>query len=106
MTMESLFKGYRLPEPTKDHRTERGDLLDYFLSVLNPDRQKKGMSQLTHAFLNTKLQGIPTPDLYVLQKKMQDAARKHARNHRSIPASAIFWVETRAKRPESGVTLK
>lgn len=105
--MEHAGYLFKLPPlQPKKHATERGDLLDYFLGVLNPDRKKKGYAPLTHGFISHKLVGIPTVDLYALKSKMEDAARRAARNHRSVPPGAVFWSEIRAPRPESGVTLK
>jgi hypothetical protein len=71
----------------KTKRTERGDLFDFFLSVLNPSRTKTGYKPMNHKRLAFLLQGIPTKDLYALQSKMTHAER------RGFPASVVFWKE-------------
>ena len=77
--------------PEKKRRTERGDLLDYFLSVLNPGRIKEGFKPVDHGFLNWKLKGVPTRDLYALQSKMEDSRRL------GFNPSKTFWFELKAK---------
>jgi hypothetical protein len=85
--ISTLF-GNRVALPSKPSRqTERGDLLETFLSRLNPGRKAKGYPPLTIKRLAYKLTGIPTKDLYALLSKCNDAER------RGVPWSAAFWVE-------------
>ena len=77
-----------LNRPTKPNRqTERGMLLETFLSRLNPGRKVKGYPPLTIKRLAYKLTGIPTKDLYSLLSKCSDAER------RGYNWGAIFWKE-------------
>lgn len=87
--ISNLF-GQSVRPPTNTRRTERGDLLDYFLSILNPARKKDGFPPLNHGFLQYKLHGIPTRDLYALKSKMEDARR------RDFNPAIVFWMETKA----------
>jgi hypothetical protein len=90
--ISSLFDGRRFA-PTKDRRTERGDLMDRMLARLNPARKAAGFKPMKHAALGAALQGIPTCDLYALVSKCDDAER------RGWPWSAIFWKELRPSKP-------
>jgi hypothetical protein len=82
----TLFGKYQKPAK-KSRPTERGDLLDTFLSRLNPPRVAKGLRPLTYGRLAYLLTAIPTTDLYALLSKCNDAER------RGFPWSAIFWKE-------------
>jgi len=64
---------------------ERGELFDYFLSVLNPVRKAEGFPPLNHPRLGKKLEGIPTKDLYALKSSMNDIQRRGGN------ASKYFW---------------
>lgn len=75
--------------PTKIRATERGELLDYFLSEVNLGRSDKNLKPLNHSRISFYLQKIPTRDLYVLKSKMEQARRK------GYPAGAIFWLEVK-----------
>ncbi len=86
--ISNLF-GARTPLPKKTRTTERGELLETFLSRLNPGRKAKGYPLLTAGRLAFLLTGIPTKDLYALLSKMNDAER------RNVPASAVFWLEVK-----------
>ncbi len=79
--------GKRAPLPKKTRTTERGELLETFLSRLNPGRKAKGYPPLTPGRLAYLLTGIPTKDLYALLSRCSDAER------RGFPWSAIFWKE-------------
>ena len=104
--MEHAANLFKLPPVQKDRSTERGELLKFFMSVLNPDRKKKGMSEISISRMGYILAKIPTKDLWALKSKVEDASRRQGRNHRSVAPGAVFWSEIRAPRPESGVTLK
>ena len=79
--------GKRSLSPKSKRSSERGDLLDTFLSRLNPSRKAAGYRPLSYGRLAYLLTGIKTTDLYALQSKCADAER------RGYPWSAIFWKE-------------
>jgi hypothetical protein len=85
----SLFGAYQQPSE-KRNRTERGDLLEAFLSRLNPGRKAKGYPPLSHGRLAYLLTGIKTADLYYLLSVCNDAER------RGYNWGAIFWKEIKA----------
>jgi len=65
----------RLPkgDDREDRRTERGELMEYFIKKLNKDRKKDGMPPITMPRMGRILQGIPTKDLYYLKSVCDDA---------------------------------
>ena len=66
----------RLALTEKKRVTERGELLQTFLSGLNPGRKAKGYEPLTYGRLAYMLAGIDTKDLYALLSKCNDAERR------------------------------
>lgn len=86
-----LFGNVHKPEP-KRRRTERGELVDWFLMELNPSRVEKGYPPLSHGRLSFMLSGIPTKDLYALQSKMRDAEKCET------SAGIVFWAEVKTRR--------
>lgn len=84
--MEHLLtslQGYSVrPAPKMDskkgglcNRTERGELMRYFIETLNP--QRKGEYQpLTYSRMGKLLQKVPTKDLYYLKSVMEDKKRR------------------------------
>ena len=62
--------------------SQRGELLDKFLSHLNPAREKDGYPKLTHPGLSTILAGKKTDDLYIFYKQCLEA---------KMPFSAYFF---------------
>jgi hypothetical protein len=90
--IKNLFGNLSRPtKPTK--QTERGQLLETFLSRLNPGRQAKGYPPLTIKRLAYELTAVPTKDLYALLSKIKDGER------RGVPVGAIFWSEIRPRKP-------
>lgn len=84
-SLKSLF-GDRAKKPPKKRRvTERGELLDFFLSVLNPARKKDGFKELSLGRISFMLTGIPTKDLYYIKTEMIDRQRRDGN------ASACKW---------------
>ena len=67
--------------PKSAARSEREELLDRFLSRLNPDRAEAGLKPLAPSALATLLTGVPTTDLYGFYKSCERA--------RSF--SRLFW---------------
>ena len=101
--MEPLAKHLSIPKPQAKQTTERGELFDFFLGVLNPDRISKGFRPYDHARIGYMLAKIPTKDLWALKSKMVDAQRRSSRF--STPG-IVFHKEISFKRVEPGVTLK
>jgi hypothetical protein len=58
-----------LPQVTreKSRKTERGELMRFFVRHLNYSRQHDGLAPVTMARMGKILEGIPTQDLYYLQ---------------------------------------
>ena len=90
--MDSMLFGKYQKLPEKTHTSERGELLETFLSRLNPGRKAKGYQPLTIKRLAYKLTGIPTKDLYALLSKCNDAER------RGYAWGAIFFKELSANK--------
>jgi hypothetical protein len=57
----------------KNRKTERGELMRFFLRHLNYARKQDGHAPLTMARLGVILEGIPTKDLYYLQSVCSSA---------------------------------
>ena len=57
----------------KARETERGELMKYFLSHLNPGRMSDGMPKMTMGHIGKLFQNIPTKDLYYLKRVCSDA---------------------------------
>ncbi|MGD0328124.1 MAG: hypothetical protein ABSB00_00200 [Minisyncoccia bacterium] len=51
----------------KKRKTERGELIRFFLRHLNYSRAHDGLAPLSMARLGAELEGIPTRDLYYLK---------------------------------------
>lgn len=60
-------------ERKKDSATERGEMMKYFMSKLNPSRVRDGYAPLTLPRMGRVLQAIPTKDLYYLKRVCEDA---------------------------------
>lgn len=67
----------------RDRRTERGELMKYFCSRINPSRMQEGLPKVTMSRMGKLLEKIPTKDLYYL-KSVCDKAKNF---------SAKFWYE-------------
>jgi hypothetical protein len=91
--ISTLFGNFTRPT-RPNRRTERGDLLDEFLSRLNPSRTAAGYRPISYGRLAYLLTAIKTADLYALRSKMIDGER------RGVPASAIFWLEIRPNKTD------
>ena len=57
----------------KDRRTERGELMRYFCSRINPSRLNEGLPEITMSRMGKILEGIPTKDLYYLKSVCDQA---------------------------------
>ena len=79
------------------YRTERGDLLQFFLDKLNAARKGTKYKPLTPAALAVKLSHLKLPDLYYLKSSCLDAERE------GKPFSAIFWWSIKSKASEDKV---
>lgn len=73
--INSLFAGTqkKLTNPSTARNTERGDLMEYFLSMLNPRRVAKGYPPLDFPRLGRLLKGRDTQFLYMLKRLCDDS---------------------------------
>ncbi len=72
----------------KNRKTERGELMRFFLRHLNYARKQDGLAPITMARLGFILEQIPTKDLYYLQ-----SVCSHAKHF-----SKKFWWEIDPKK--------
>lgn len=52
---------------SKTRQTERGEMMRYFVSRINPGRAADGLALITMARMGKMLENIPTKDLYYLK---------------------------------------
>ena len=78
----------RLAHPKPDRRTERGELMKYFLERLNPRRVRDGFRPLTYPRMGKLLQGLSLWDLHYLKRVCDD----------SNDFSKRFWWELDPKK--------
>lgn len=78
-----LFKKYE-PKVTRD--TERGQLLEYFITELNISRRGK-LPLLTFGRMGKVLEGLEKKDLYHMKSQFEDRLRVNGRD----AASKHFW---------------
>jgi hypothetical protein len=71
-----------------DRKTERGEMMEYFIKKLNVARKDDGLSPITMPRMGRILQGIPTKDLYYLKSVCEDAPN----------FSKKFWFETKPRK--------
>ena len=71
--MKHISEHLIMKRDTADRRTERGELMRFFLDKLNTGRSVDGLPPLTMGRMGHILQGIPTKDLYYLQSVCNDA---------------------------------
>jgi len=57
----------------KTRDTERGELLKYFCSQLNPSRINDGLKPISIARMGFMLTKVPTKDLYYIKRICDDA---------------------------------
>lgn len=80
--METLFQNYKIPEKIK-HRSERGDLLNYFLeNIKNKDGKSFNIKRI--AFV---LSHLKTPDLYYFQSVCKDVQNRRGQE----ALNKFFW---------------
>ncbi len=79
--MDHIQKHLFAPPPPRvtKHANQRGELLEYFMSVVNASRIKDGFPPYTHPRMAKKLQGTSLLDLLALRSSMQDLER-HGKN--------------------------
>lgn len=75
----------------KERRTERGELMQFFMSKLNPPRVRDGYPALNLPRMGKILQTIPTKDLYYLKSVCEGAT----------DFSKKFWWEVNPKKHEN-----
>lgn len=79
------------PRSKKENKTERGELMRYFMEKLNHSRVKDGLPPLTMPRMGRVLVAIPTRDLYFLKSVCDDA------ESRGNSFSKKFWWEVKPK---------
>lgn len=79
---------------SKSRKTERGELMRFFVRHLNHARRQDGLPPITMSRMGYILEGIPTEDLYYLQSVCTKAKN----------FSKKFWWEVDPKKhlPENG----
>ena len=70
--ISNLF-GHIVLESKRTHRSERGDLITYFLEKINSDRDGVKYKKLTVSYMAHKLSLYTTPQLYYLRIKCDEA---------------------------------
>ncbi|MDE2071606.1 MAG: hypothetical protein KGI70_02665 [Patescibacteria group bacterium] len=83
-------------EKDKDKRTERGELMRFFMQKLNRTRARDGLPALTMARMGRVLIAIPTRDLYYLKSICEDAERRSDKGWDAF--SKKFWWEVNPKK--------
>jgi len=78
-----------------EKKTERGELMRYFMEQLNVGRIKDGLPPLTMGRMGRLLVAIPTRDLYYLKSVCDDAA------NRGQSFSKKFWWEINPKKHQT-----
>lgn len=69
---------------TQSRATERGELMRYFMEIINPQRKEAGFRPLTYARLGKILQGQDMKTLYYMKSMMSDLPNERA-------AKFFFW---------------
>ena len=92
--MEHIGKHMHVGPTKKDKATERGELMQYFMSKLNRSRLRDGLPALTMARMGRVLVAIPTKDLYFLKSVCDDA---ETRSGSADTFSKKFWWEVKPK---------
>ena len=72
-TTLELFKEYRVQSKPKVKNTERGELLSFFLSKMNPLRKEKGYKEWDIKKVGIFLAPFTIEDLYQLRGKCERA---------------------------------
>ena len=76
----------------REKQTERGELMRYFLSKLNPPRVRDGLPPMSMPRMGRLLVAIPTRDLYYLKSVCEDA------ESRGGSFSKKFWWSVKPKK--------
>lgn len=87
----------RFTTPTKDLRTERGELLKAFLEQINMSRLGTAYKQVSIAKIGMDVAHIPTKDLYYLLSICKDAGNRSKRFDQGF--SKKFYYEIKAQKP-------
>ncbi len=85
--MQSIKTLFGDIEKNKDKKTERGEMMKFFIDRLNPSRLEKRMPPLSFGRMGKLLEKIPTKDLYYLKRICEDSKNFSAR----------FWWELNPK---------
>lgn len=95
--MESIKKLFPKIEKNTDQRTERGELMRYFLGQINPSRITAGFPKMNYGRLGRMLQGIETKDLYYLKRVCDDSTNFSKR---------FFWEINPKKHLDRGTSAR
>lgn len=71
--MEHIRSSLPKGDDRDDRKTERGEMMQYFMDKLNISRKEDGLSDITIPRMGRILQGIPTKDLYYLKSVCDDS---------------------------------
>ncbi len=58
----------------KSRKTERGELMKYFIQKLNGERARDGLPAISMPRMGKLLQQIPTKDLYYIKRVCDDSS--------------------------------
>jgi len=95
--ISDLFGNKSKPQP-RTRRTERGDLLEYLCSVINPSRIETGYNPISIKRMAFLLQKIPTKDLYYMKSIALDKQRTGGN------FSKWFWWSLKPKQEHKDIT--
>lgn len=97
----SLFEKYKQCEQLVDkavNKTERGELLQEFLDVINMSRIGTNFKQIKIAKIGLDLAHIPTEDLYYFLSVCKDAGRRSKRY--DVGFAKKYYYELKVKKNE------
>ena len=81
-SIKTLFGEYKIPISNKKHHSERGEIIQSFLDIINAGRLNTKYKPLTIPYLGHLLSIYSTSDLYILLERC-----KRAKNF----SATFFW---------------
>ncbi len=76
--MQPLFTLLQKKTQKTSRTTERGELMKWFMDILNPARIHAGYKPLTYPRMASLIAKIPTKDLYYMKSMMSDKNTEQA----------------------------